>query len=101
MKKKYFIFLFTAAILTRIWYSDLFSNYSYSLTDVLLALLISYGLSWFLWDGGKTLLLFIAKGIAIWSGEEKPNPASFKDFISWFIVVIIFILLASLISRIS
>lgn len=100
MRKKYFIFLFTSAILTRIWYSDLLSNYSYFLTDVLLALLIFYGVSWLLWEGTRTLLLMLARGIVIWNGKEKPNPGSLKDFISWFIAIIVLILLSSLISRI-
>lgn len=100
MKKKYFVFLFASAILTRIWYSDIFSNYSYSLTDALLALLIFYGICWLLWEIGKILLSLFARGTAIIDGEEKANPESFKDFISWLIAGISFVVLLNLLLRI-
>ena len=98
--KKYFIFVFTSALLTRIWYSDIFQNYSYSLPDVLLALIIFYGVSWLLWKIGSIFIALFANGLAIINKEKSENPHSFKDFISWFIAGITFLLLISLISKI-
>lgn len=92
--------MIVSAVLTRIWYSDIFSNYSYAETDVLLALIIFYGICWLLWEIVRSLLPFFARGIAIIDGEEKANPGSFKDFISWLIAGISFVVLLNLLLRI-
>lgn len=98
--KKYFIFIFTSALLTRVWYSDLFQNYSYSLPDILLALIIFYGVSWLIWKVGGIFLTFLVNGLAIINKEKEGDPHSFKDFISWLIAGITLVLLISLISEI-